>query len=83
MQARWKQVLFSGWHFMRWVRLAFGTFFLVCSIVWMDMILALAAIMLLFQALTTMGCCSAKGCFTTTSGKKQAADDITFEEVKS
>lgn len=82
MQTRWQQILFSGWHFMRLVRLVFGTFFLVCSIVWMDMVLALAALVLLFQALTTIGCCSAKSCFSVTSRNKQS-DDIAFEEVKS
>lgn len=83
MQARWQQVLFSGWHFMRWVRLVFGTFFLIASIVWLDGVLALAAIFLLFQALTTVGCCSVNSCFANASQKKPSTNDITFEEVKS
>ncbi|BAV09802.1 hypothetical protein SAMN05421788_1011234 [Filimonas lacunae] len=84
MKARWQRVLFSGWHFMRWVRLVFGTFFLVASIVLHDLVLALAALFLLFQALTTVGCSSVNGCFTNPfTRKKQAESDITFEEVKS
>lgn len=82
MNKRWQQILFSGWHLMRWTRLVFGTFFLVAAIVWQDGILALAAIFLLFQALTTIGCCSVNGCFVPASRQKQEESDITFEEVK-
>lgn len=82
MDKRWQQVLFSGWHFMRWVRLVSGTFFLVAAVVWQDGILALAALFLLFQALTAIGCCGVNSCFVSASKQKQQADDITFEEVK-
>lgn len=81
MKARWQQVLFSGWHFMRWLRLVSGTFFLVAAVLWQDWLLGLTALFLLFQALTTIGCCSVNSCFVNTARRKGSTDGITFEEV--
>lgn len=57
-----KQTLFSGWHFMRWLRLALGLFFMVQAIQVYDSLMWLAAGFFLFTSLTNTGCCGSGTC---------------------
>lgn len=49
-------VLFKNWHFVRWVRLVLGLFFVYQAISEKDNISAFFGAFLLFQAATNTGC---------------------------
>ena len=77
-----KQTLFTGWHFMRWLRLAFGIFFIVQAIQMHDSLIGAVGGFFLFTAATNMGCCGAAGCAAPVKkGMKGEPEEITFEEI--
>jgi hypothetical protein len=57
-----KQTLFTGWNFMRWVRLAFGVFFAVQAIQTHDTLVGLVSAFFLLTAISNTGCCGNKSC---------------------
>jgi hypothetical protein len=76
-----KQTLFTGWHFMRWLRLVFGIFFVIQAIQMHNTLIGVVGGFFLFTAVTNTGCCGAGGCATPV--KKDITgepEDITFEE---
>jgi hypothetical protein len=78
-----KAKLFTGWNFMRWLRLALGVIIGISAIQTHDSISGFVAAFFLFQAVTNIGCCGAAGCANTnTSSKEGTASEIEFEEVK-
>ena len=79
-----KQTLFTGWHFMRWLRLAFGVFFIIQAIEMRDSLIAVVGGFFLFTAITNTGCCGAGSC-TAPARKniKESIEEISFEEIKS
>ena len=78
-----KQTLFTGWHLMRWIRLAFGIFFVVQAIQMHDALIGVAGGFFLFTSITNTGCCGAKGCAAPSQkGNTEAPKEITFEEIK-
>lgn len=78
-----KQTLFTGWHFMRWLRLILGCFIAYQAIQLHDTMSGLIAGFFLFQAFTNSGCCGTRGCDVPVS-KKDGSDfaDVEFEEIK-
>ncbi len=60
--AQIKHIIFTGWHFMRWLRLGFAVLFIVQTFQTHEAISGVVAAFFLFQAVTNIGCCSAKGC---------------------
>jgi hypothetical protein len=78
-----KQTLFTGWHFMRWLRLAFGVFFIIQAIEMRDSLIAVVGVFFLFTAVTNTGCCGAGSC-TAPARKniKESIEEISFEEIK-
>ena len=78
-----KQTLFTGWHFMRWLRLAFGIFFIIQGIQMHSTLIGVAGAFFLFTAVTNTGCCGAGGCATRLQkDSKGEPEVITFEEIK-
>ena len=78
-----KQTLFTNWHFMRWLRLAFGIIFIVQAIQTHDMMVGAIACFFLVTSITNTGCCGARGCATTTrKTTKESTDEISYEEIK-
>jgi hypothetical protein len=65
-----KQLLFTNWHMMRWIRLMAGLFLGVGSWQMHDLWLGLAAGLLLFQAITNTGCCGSGACQIPASPKQ-------------
>jgi hypothetical protein len=63
-----KQLLFTNWHAMRWIRLAIGLFLLQQAIQFQDMILSLMALFFLFQSVFNTGC-GLNGCSVPTYKK--------------
>ena len=78
-----KQTLFTGWHFMRWLRLAFGIFFIIQAIEMHDTLIGAIGGFFLFTAITNTGCCSAASCAAPTrKSTKEHIEEISFEEIK-
>lgn len=69
------ETLFKNWHFVRWLRLILGLFFVYQAITGRDNIAGFFGAFLLFQAATNTGCGPA-GC-TPASTKNQ---DKTWKE---
>lgn len=65
-----KQTLFTGWNFMRWLRLGFGILIAFQAIETKDSLSGLIAGFFLFQALTNTGCCGVNGCAVPISKNK-------------
>ena len=79
-----RQTLFTGWHLMRWLRLAFGIIFMVQAIQMHDMLVGAIAGFFLFTAITNIGCCGARGCAVPTKKVTQKSiEEISYEEIKS
>ena len=57
-----KRTLFTGWSFMRWLRLLIGIFFTIQGIQSSDALMGVVGIFFLFTAATNTGCCGAGGC---------------------
>lgn len=77
------QMLFTGWTFMRWLRLGFGAFIAVQAIQTHDAFAGFIAAFFLFQAVTNTGCCGAGGCAAPVSKSVgNRTENVEFEEVK-
>lgn len=78
-----KRMIFSEWHFMRWLRLAMGLFIAYQAFELQNAILGVLAGLFIFQALANAGCCSTAGC-PTVPGRKNTNDtsDVEFKEIK-
>lgn len=59
---RIRYTLFTGWHMMRWVRLAFGVFFLIQAVQMKDVLMGVAGGFFLLTSLANLGCCGSRGC---------------------
>ncbi|TZF82831.1 hypothetical protein FW774_14140 [Pedobacter sp. BS3] len=57
-----RQILFTGWNFMRWLRLGAGIFFAVEALKTHDKLFGFAAAFFLFTAHFNTGCCGPAGC---------------------
>lgn len=78
-----KTVIFTNWHFARWIRLGLGLFIATQSVLAHDAFSGVIAALLLFQALSNTGCCGASGCATTPIKPNESRiDEVEFEEVK-
>ena len=79
-----KQILFTNWHFMRWLRLVLGGFIAVQAIQQHDLAPGLIGAFFLYQAITNTGCCGANGCAVAPTKNKEhiKCKDTEFEEVK-
>lgn len=56
-----KQLLFTNWHIMRWIRLAFGLFSLQQAFQYREILFGVMTAFFLFQAIFNTGC-SLNGC---------------------
>lgn len=76
--------LFTGWHFMRWLRLVLGIVIGISAFQTHDSVSGFVAAFFLFQAVTNIGCCGASGCATTNVSEKhnETATEIEYEEIK-
>ena len=81
-----RQLIFSGWNLMRWLRLAIGAYFLVTGILQRDALVGMIGGFFLLQAVFNAGCCGSGGCRVSPSPRKiQDADptEVSYEEIKS
>ena len=57
-----KQTLFTGWNFMRWLRLVFGIFFTIQGIQSSDTLMGVVGAFFLITALTNTSCGGSGAC---------------------
>jgi hypothetical protein len=57
-----KEILFTNWNFVRWVRLGLGIIVGILAIQMQDGLLGLLAAFFLFQSFTNSGCCAYNSC---------------------
>ena len=78
------QTLFTGWHFVRWLRLAIGIYIAIQAFTAHDSMLGFFSAFFLFQALSNTGCCGVQGCAVPLSKKEiTKTEEVEFEEIKS
>jgi len=78
-----KQRLFSGWHFMRVIRLGLGIWILVMAIQTRDIATGLFSAFFIYTALAGVGCCGVGDCYVPESkAAGNEANDVEYEEVK-
>jgi hypothetical protein len=79
----WAQTFFTGWHFMRWFRLAIGIYAVGQAILMHDSMIGFLGAFFLFQAVTNTGCCGTQACAAPNAKRKTEAEEtIQFEEIK-
>lgn len=87
-----KQTLFSGWHFMRWLRLIFGALFMMQAVQMHDWLIGIIAGFFLITAITNVACCGAGNCGVRSAKgaandnglqTKNEPEEIIYEEIKS
>jgi len=76
-----KQALFTGWNFMRWLRVAFGIFFIIQAVQMHNSLIGVIGAFFLFTSVTNTGCCGAAGCATPLKKTRKESEEITFEEI--
>ena len=78
-----RQTLFSGWHFMRWLRLGLGVFMAIIAIQTHDTLLGFFSAFFLFQAVANIGCNGTGSCSVpVTKNKSGEIEEVEFEEIK-
>ena len=78
-----KQMIFTNWHLMRWLRLGLGIFVAVQAVQSHDTLSGLIAFFFLYQAATNTGCCGSGECVVpVTSEKMNQSKAVVFEEVE-
>ena len=78
-----KQTLFTGWYFMRWLRLLFGVIFMVQAIQMHDIMVGAIAGFFLVTAITNTGCCVAGSCAAPMrKATEESTEEISYEEIK-
>lgn len=76
-------MLFTNWHFMRWLRLGLGIFVAVQAVQLHDTLSGLIAFFFLYQAVTNTGCCGSGGCVVPANSEKMnQSKAVVFEEVE-
>ncbi len=79
-----KYNLLNNWSFMRALRLVLGAIAITQAIMTFEILIGLAGIILLSQAVFNLGCCGTASCTTTTYRESKTANKeiITYEEIK-
>ncbi len=59
-----RKIMFTGWNFMRWLRLSLGLFVAYQAFELQNGLLGLLAGLFIFQALSNAACCGSTSCNT-------------------
>lgn len=76
-----KQVIFSNWNFMRFLRLVLGIAIIVQSVIVKDWAMGLLGLAFTAMPVFNIGCCGANGCATPLKKRTDNTKDVTYEEV--
>ena len=76
-----KQIIFSNWNFMRFLRLGLGIAIIVQSIMAGNWTMGILGLLFTAMPVFNIGCCATGGCSTPTKKTSETTKDITYEEV--
>ena len=76
-----KQGILRNWNFMRFVRLGVGIAIIVQAVIFKDLTMGIAGILLTSMPVFNFGCCGVSGCNAPVHKKEQTTKEITYEEV--
>lgn len=78
------ELLSTGWHFARWLRLGFGLFLVAQAIALKDALSGMIGALFLYQAVTNTGCCGFGSCAAPATSRKEnlPEKETVYEEVK-
>ena len=78
-----KETLFTGWNFMRFLRLGIGIYIAIQAVETQSLFSGVVAVFFLFQAITNTGCCGSNGCSVPINkSKSDKIEEIDYEEIK-
>lgn len=78
-----KQTFFTGWNFIRWLRLGLGIFIAIQAIQNQEWLSGIIASFLLFQAVANTGCCGTNECSAPApKNSQEKIEEVEFEELK-
>ncbi len=76
-----KQIIFTNWSIMRFLRLGIGIAILAQAVLARDVMFAFLGILFTVMPLFNVGCCGTNGCYVPTQKKSESVKDISYEEV--
>lgn len=76
-----KQVIFSNWNFMRFLRLGLGIAIIVQSAIAGNWTMAILGLLFTAMPVFNIGCCGTAGCNTPIKKTSETTKDISYEEV--
>lgn len=78
-----KQLLFSNWTLIRFLRLVMGIAIIAQAAVAKDALFGIAGFLFTIMALFNTGCCGSGGCYTEApkNTPKKSTENIQYEEV--
>lgn len=77
-----RNLLFTGWHFMRWLRLGLALFVGIQAIQLHNTLAGFIAAFFFFQAITNTGCCGTNNCAVpTTTQKSNKSEEAGIKQI--
>jgi hypothetical protein len=76
-----KQIIFTNWHFMRFIRLGLGIIITIQAIANKDALFIFLGVAFSAMAIFNYGCCGTSGCYTPIKKSNISTNDISYEEV--
>ncbi len=76
-----KQVIFSNWNFMRFLRLILGIAIIVQSAMSGDWTMGIVGLLFTAMPVFNIGCCGTAGCTSPAKKTYETKNDVTYEEV--
>lgn len=77
-----KNKIFSGWNFMRFLRLIIGVSVIVQGLIIKDWMFVTLGTLFSLMPILNVGCCGTSYCNTTLNNTNKNTDEVTFEEIK-
>lgn len=77
----WKNIIFSNWDWMRWLRLGLAVYILIEAFQTYDVMFGVLALVLLLQAIFNVGCCGSTCATGKTGSEKDQDNEVVFEEI--
>lgn len=76
-----KQVIFSNWNFMRFLRLGLGIAIIVQSVMAGNWTMGILGLLFTAMPVFNIGCCGTAGCNVPTKKTSDTTKEISYEEV--
>ena len=77
-----KEIIFSNWNIIRFLRLGIGLVILVQAVIASDIMFGLIGLLFTGMAVFNTSCCGAGACAAPPSKNDKGSKEISYEEVK-